>query len=487
LLSRIWIVDGWALVTAMGGVVLVISEDDDEPVACRASPVKRPDATNRAFIVVPDTPLGAAGPRDRRMSYDDDDDIHAFIRAREAAAGAGTSYGARGPHPRGPSNARRAAASRRALTGSDSSDGEYVPSPRKKSRGAGSSERRPPAPKALDEARAAKEDEKRRKQEERERGRKEKAAEKERQKAERQLGRAQKSMASAARRHEAVTVCISNELAAEEVGWRTMERLRSETPPIAYTVRASPLSPLPSLSWEYACEMRASVGPNGPHREAVRVQAFPYVMVVMEAALLCAHAEKDGLSGLVTRVQQRSPHATLALCVVGLATLTRQCQRQGRGDVPAKAEAALLRLAVTHPGVRVSHASDASEAGDHIYRVSLALSEAPYAVASHAHVLKSKVAVAGMYDDDEKRMLPVMRALMCVPRVAEDQANAVATAYPSLGALMSRFQDPNLAEKDKRRLLVGLAVPGRKTKTGPMTADKLRTFLTCEDPDRSLD
>ena len=69
-----------------------------------------------------------------------------------------------------------------------------------------------------------------------------------------------------------------------------MERLRSETPPIAYTVRASPLSPLPSLSWEYACEMRASVGPNGPHREAVRVQAFPYVMVVMEAALLCAHA-----------------------------------------------------------------------------------------------------------------------------------------------------------------------------------------------------
>lgn len=184
-----------------------------------------------------------AGPRDRRMSYDDDDDIHAFIRAREAAAGAGTSYGARGPHPRGPSNARRAAASRRALTGSDSSDGEYVPSPRKKSRGAGSSERRPPAPKALDEARAAKEDEKRRKQEERERGRKEKAAEKERQvrlsalacrhhcswgavgvaacwgfasegrasflqKAERQLGRAQKSMASAARRHEAVTVCI---------------------------------------------------------------------------------------------------------------------------------------------------------------------------------------------------------------------------------------------------------------------------------------
>lgn len=63
-------------------------------------------------------------------------------------------------------------------------------------------------------------------------------------------------------------------------------------------------------------------------------------------------AEKDGLSGLVTRVQQRSPHATLALCVVGLATLTRQCQRQGRGDVPAKAEAALLRLAVTHPGVR---------------------------------------------------------------------------------------------------------------------------------------
>ena len=63
----------------------------------------------------------------------------------------------------------------------------------------------------------------------------------------------------------------------------------------------------------------------------------------------------------------------------------------------------------------------------------------------------------------------------------------MATAYPSLGALMSRFQDPNLAEKDKRRLLVGLAVPGRKTKTGPMTADKLRTFLTCEDPDRSLD
>jgi len=415
-------------------------------------------------------------------SDDGDDELRAFLRAREAGRRRSRGAGRRLRDCGGPAEDGGGA------PGAEAAGAEAAGSGRaKRARRAGPGEGERAA------ARAAREEEKRRRAAERERARAEREVRREEERRERELSRLQQQLLGKERRHEALTCVVSSLLAATKVGRTVMDALEGAEPRFSFAVREDATwAPggrgLPTVRFEYACEVVAAADGAGAAVHAPsKLQAVPYVMVVLDAPLLFAHAREHGLSGIVDKARQLAPASTLCLLLVGADAFARRCAREGWPEGPALVQDALVRLATANPGVRVAQCVDASEAGEHLHRVCKALCQAPFHERSLLSATAGRERVRlNLVEGADRPLAATVRALSLLSSMSEENALAIARGFPSLASLQRRFLDESAPERDRAQLLVGVRGEGTRRGVGAGMSRRLMHFLTCDDPDAVL-
>lgn len=165
--------------------------------------------------------------------------------------------------------------------------------------------------------------------------------------------------------------------------------------------------------------------------DAAATQPVPLLCCLLPGEVFCQEVERDGLRGLLQRVQAAAPGSGLYLVVVDLDGILQRTSNAKPGRKPAVESARALLLA-EHQGVYFRTARDADEAAEVVLHLTWMVAEQPYRpekdmVEVFAGGSKTaKEQLRGLGGAEEARLVWI-KSLAHIPGIGPKNARAIAS------------------------------------------------------------